>query len=108
MKQEDQLKLINEINNKGIELLKSKGFDYAESNDVLKNFKQMHQLCDLLEVDMSKLEGIHMFYILLKVQRLCNLLFSNKVAKNESIEDTLIDLRNYTDLLNCTLNEKKK
>jgi len=107
MQQSEQLELIQKINDKGIELLKSKGHDYA-GLDVLKNFKQMHQLCSLLEVDMSKIEGIHMFYVLLKIQRLCNLLFSNKVAKNESIEDTLIDLRNYTDLLNCTLNEEKK
>lgn len=106
MDQKQQLLLIESINAKGIELLKTKGHDYA-GEDVLKNFKQMHQLCDLLEIDLSKVEGIHMFYILLKVQRLCNLLFSNKVAKNESVEDTLIDLRNYTDLLNCTLTEKK-
>lgn len=106
MIQKEQLQFIEEINNKGIELLKSKGYDYA-GEDVLKNFKQMHQLLSLLEVDTSKVEGIHMFYILLKIQRLCNLLFSNKVAKNESIADTLIDLRNYTDLLNCTLKEKQ-
>lgn len=106
MTQQEQLKLISEINEKGIELFKSKGHDYA-GVDILKNFKQMHNVLQLLEVDMSKVEGVHMFYILLKVQRLCNLLFSNKVAKNESVSDTLIDLRNYTDLLNCTLQEKK-
>ncbi len=107
MDQIKQLQFVEEINAKGIELLKTKAHDYA-GEDVLKNFKQMHQLASLLEIDLNKVEGIHMFYILLKVQRLCNLLFSNKVAKNESIEDTLIDLRNYTDLLNCTLHEKKK
>jgi hypothetical protein len=107
MKQEDQLKFIESINEKGIELLKSKGYDYASDNDVLKNFKEILQLVNLLKVDMSKIEGTHMFYILLKVQRLCNLLFSGKTAKNESIQDTLIDLRNYVDLLNCTLQEKK-
>lgn len=105
MKQQDQLKFIEELNAKGVELLKTKGHDYA-GEDILKNFKQMHGLIELMEVDMSKIEGIHMFYILLKIQRLCNLLFSNKIAKNESITDTLIDLRNYTDLLNCTLKEK--
>lgn len=106
MKQEEQLKFIEEINSKGIELLKSKGYDYA-GLDVLKNFKQMDQLTKLLEVDMTSIEGVHMFYILLKIQRLCNLLFSGKTAKNESVADTLIDLRNYTDLLNCTLKEKQ-
>ena len=107
MKQEEQLKFVESLNEKGIELLKSKGHDYASSGDVLKNFKQMRELLSLLEVNMSTLEGTHMFYLLLKIQRLCNLLFSDKVAKNESIQDTLIDLRNYTDLLNCTLEEKK-
>mgnify|MGYP001570322276 CR=1 FL=1 len=106
MKQEDQLKFVEGLNEKGIDLLKSKGHDYA-GVDVLKNFKQMKDLISILEIDMEKLEGVHMFYIVLKIQRLCNLLFSNKVAKNESIQDTLIDLRNYTDLLNCTLEEKK-
>lgn len=107
MTQQEQLKLISEINEKGIELFKSKGHDYA-GVDILKNFKQMHNVMQLLEVDISKIEGVHMFYILLKVQRLCNLLFSGKEGKNESIQDTLIDLRNYTDLLNCTLQEKKE
>lgn len=107
MKQDEQLNLINEINQRGIELLKSKGHDYA-GEDILKNFKQMHNVMKIMEVDTSKIEGIHIFYILLKVQRLCNLLFSNKQAKNESIADTLIDLRNYTDLLQCTIYEQDK
>lgn len=107
MNQTEQLALVEEINKKGIELMKSKGHDYA-GVDILKNFKEMHQMCSLLGIDLSRLEGVHMFYILLKIQRLSNLIFSGKDAKNESIQDTLIDLRNYVDLLNCTLNEKSK
>lgn len=107
MNQQHQLKFIQEINDKGIELLKSKGHDYA-GDDILKNFKQMHSLLKILEINTSKIEGIHMFYIVLKIQRLCNLFFSNKEAKNESVADTLIDLRNYVDLLNCTLKEKSE
>ena len=38
MTQQEQLTLVEEINAKGIELLKSKGHDYA-GEDVLKNFK---------------------------------------------------------------------
>lgn len=107
MTQQEQLALIQQINEQGMELLKTKGHDYA-GKDVLKNFKQMHAMMRLLEVDMNKIEGIHMFYILLKVQRLCNLMFSNKIAKNESIADTLIDLRNYTDLMHCSIEEQRK
>lgn len=107
MKQVEQLALVESINQKGIELLKSKGHDYA-GVDVLKNFKQMHELCRILEIDLSRIEGVNMFYILLKIQRLSNLIFSNKAAKNESVQDTLIDLRNYVDLLNCVLSETKE
>lgn len=107
MTQQQQLELVQKINEQGIALMKSKGHDYA-GEDILKNFKQMHQMCFILGVDLSRIEGVHMFYILLKIQRLCNLTFSNKEAKNESIQDTLIDLRNYVDLLNCTLHEKEK
>jgi len=88
MKQDEQLKIISDINEQGLSLLKSKGYDYA-GEDVLKNFKQMQSLISLLEVDATKIEGIHIFYIILKIQRLCNLLCSNKVAKNESIADSL-------------------
>jgi hypothetical protein len=105
MTQKEQLALIEKINKQGIEIMKSKGHDYA-GDDILKNFKEMQEMLTLLNVNTSKLEGVHMFYILLKVQRLCNLLFSGKNAKNESIEDTLIDLRNYIDLLRCTLEDK--
>jgi hypothetical protein len=90
------------INKDGVDLLKSKGHDYA-GKDIFKNFKQMFQLLEILEIDMKQKEGVHMFYILLKIQRISNLLFSGKTAKNESIKDTLIDLRNYIDLLNARI-----
>lgn len=104
MNQKQQIAFVEQINAKGLELMKSKGHDYA-GEDILLNFKQMQQILSILKVDVTKIEGVHMFYILLKIQRLCNLLFSGKEAKNESIQDTLIDLRNYTDLLTLELIE---
>lgn len=104
MTQAIQLALFEQTNKEVKELLISKGHDYA-GEDVLQNFKQLHQLLLILKIDMTRIEGVHMFYILLKIQRLSNLLFSNKTAKNESVQDTVKDMRNYTDLLNCTLVE---
>jgi len=106
MKQIDQLNFIEKINENGVKLLKSKGHDYAGEGDVLKNFKQMNEMCKILDVDVRTIEGTHLFYILLKIQRITNLLNAGKTAMNEGVQDTLIDLRNYTDLLNCTLQEK--
>lgn len=107
MTQKQQLNKIEEINNNGLELLKSKGADYASEGDVLKNFKTMHVLINELEIDTTTLNGVHLFYILLKIQRISNLLGNKKTPKNESIQDTLIDLRNYVDLLNCSISDNQ-
>jgi len=86
-------------------LIESKGHDYA-GEDVLLNFKQLQSIIVTLGIDTTKVEGVHIFYILIKLQRVCNLLFNNKEPKNESIKDTIQDFRNYLDLLNCTIHEK--
>lgn len=106
MNKTDQLELVNSINEKCVSILESKGHDYA-GEDVLLNFKQLHSILQILKIDMSKVEGVHMFYILIKLQRICNLLFNSKSPKNESIQDTILDFRNYLDLLNCAIQEKQ-
>jgi hypothetical protein len=107
MDQKTQLAFISKINENAISLIKSKGHDYSNGGDVLKNFKEVNSIIKILNIDTTKIEGTHIFYIILKIQRLCNLLFSDKYAKNESIQDTLVDLRNYVDLLNCCLEEDR-
>lgn len=107
MTQEEEIQLIEGFNEKCLALIRSKGHDYSGTEDILKNFKQIHQICSILNVDFSKVESVHMFYIFIKIQRLCNLIFSDTTPKNESVEDTILDLRNYVDLLNCTIHEKE-
>lgn len=104
MTQEEQIDGIKHLHEVELELLKSKGSDYA-NEDVLANFKQVSEVCRLLNIDSRTLYGTHLFYIILKVQRICNLLSSEKEPKNESIADTLVDLRNYIALLACSIVE---
>lgn len=107
MNSEMQIALLRELHKDEGEVLLSKGNDYASEGDVLKNFKEVSTICSMLGIDSRQLYGTHMFYIVLKIQRICNLLFSNKKPSNESIQDTLMDLRNYIFLLQCSLVEEK-
>lgn len=88
-----------------MEILGSKGNDYADMTDILKNFKEVAEICRILNIDSRSLYGTHLFYIILKLQRLCNLLTVDKDPKHESIEDTITDFRNYLALLNCSIQE---
>lgn len=104
MKKNEQLDIVKSTVDDLLKLLETKGNDYADE-DRLTNFKTMTEMCKLLKVDVTRQEGVHMFYILLKIQRLCNLTFNNKVAMNESVIDTLDDLTNYCLLMKCGLIE---
>jgi len=84
-----------------------KGHDYAVEEDVHRNFKAVAKMCEILGVDVSKPWGTCIFYILLKLDRTCNLLFRRKEKPQcEALEDTVaIDLANYVDLLDEILKE---
>jgi len=87
--------------NKRLEIRIKKAHDYAVDENIHRNFETMAQLIKLLNVDTTTSEGTTIFYILLKIDRLCNILFRKKgKVENETLEDTVaIDLPNYTDLL---------
>jgi hypothetical protein len=74
-------------------IILSKRHDYAGS-DVLSNFKKAGSICNLTP------EQNCLSLIATKVARLGELL-SDKKPNNESIEDTIIDLANYSFLLHC-------
>lgn len=97
MNKETQLNLFKKFTSKQEEILKSKAHDYA-NEDVLSNFKKVAHLKGSSNIDPILLA------INTKIVRLNNLIDS-KEPKNESIEDTLVDLCNYTFLLYAMLNE---
>lgn len=106
MNKETQLQELDKTQKIQQTILGKKGNDYASTEDVLKNFKEVSTICRILNIDSRTQYGTHLFYIILKLQRLCNLLSSGKEVMNESIEDTLIDFQNYVFLLQCGINEK--
>lgn len=81
------------------ELFERKSSDYA-TEDVLSNFKRVGKLIETLGIDPTTPHGVACVYILLKLDRFCNLVFrKKKKPDNEAIQDTIDDLKNYMDLM---------
>lgn len=93
--------LFNEFVEKQRSLLESKGHDYA-NEDVLSNFKKVGAVTG------NGATGAVLNLIATKVVRLANLLEKGADGKHESLEDTLVDLSNYSFLASCILNERKE
>lgn len=98
MNKETQKNLFTEFTNKQLEIITSKQEDYA-NEDVLSNFKTAGANSGI------KTEQQILSLIATKVARLGNL-FKGKTPNNESIDDSIIDLGNYTFLLYCLIREE--
>jgi F0F1-type ATP synthase beta subunit len=83
--------------------------DYA-TEDVLSNFKRVSEIIKILGVDTNTPHGMACVYIILKMDRFCNLVFrkSGLEPKNEAVEDTIDDWKNYLDLLEANWIEWKR
>ena len=101
MTREQQQKIIKECFEQRMEIMRKKSEDYSNGQDVLSNFKGSGANIGLTaEMQILSL-------IATKVARLGVLLNGNKVPENESIDDSIKDLANYTDFLYCAVNEGK-
>jgi hypothetical protein len=105
MTPEERIKLFREQSSKKEAILISKGSDYA-TTDVLSNFKRLSEMSSILNLDTRTPEGYALFMVLMKLDRICNLLTSNKTPSNESVEDSFNDMDNYSFLAQCILKEK--
>lgn len=104
MERQEFTSLLEEWYLSKVALSSQKGHDYAGDRDILANFKRMHETCALYCIDPSqRTEDVFLFYILLKIDRLCNLLHPRKEPENESLDDTLQDVALYLDLLRAFL-----
>lgn len=101
MKRALQLEVFNDFVVKMKEIILSKSIDYADVNtDVLSNFKLAGNISGLN----AQLNCLSL--ISTKVARLGVLLNKDGAPNNESIDDTIIDLANYTVLLHMILKDK--
>ena len=100
MTKSDQEKHFNEVTDKMREILLSKGDDYA-NEDRLSNFKLAGNISGL-NAELNCLSLIST-----KVARLGVLLNSEKEPNNESVQDSVLDLANYSILLSMILKDKQ-
>ena len=106
MKANDYLFIRDVGHKRRTELTIHKNKDYADSEDVLANFRRVSQTCDRLYIDVGTEEGTCLFFIIQKVDRLAKLIMNGTAPENETLRDTLDDLHVYSDLLEAILVEK--
>lgn len=105
MKSDRRKELFQEFTDSQREVLISKGNDYA-TQDVLSNFKLAGNISNQKANNPSAINCLNL--IATKVARLGNLLSAEGDVKNESVEDSVLDMANYTFLLFCILKENKE
>lgn len=85
-----------------LELVLKKTKDYATVDDPYRNFR----LCESVGVPLEK--GI-LVRMCDKLSRIGNLIENNDPSvKSESIEDTLIDIMNYANIMLCYIQQKNQ
>ena len=99
MTKEVQEKFIENLFTEMKGILLSKGNDYA-NKDVLSNFKLAGDICGIG----AKINCLSL--IATKVARLGVLLNSDSAPNNESIQDSVIDLANYSILLSMIIEDE--
>jgi hypothetical protein len=98
MNQNDFEHLVEDNHLRRKALLCVKGQDYADV-DPLSNFKRLHSICKLLDVDVRRSPAdVAVFFQIHKLCRKCNLRSKGKDPLNESLVDTHDDTVNYVDL----------
>lgn len=86
--------------NRLVELHRRKGHDYATDQDMLANFKRMHKVCEMYDINPAERPGdVFWFYMFIKIDRLRNLIQSGKDPDCEAVNDSYDDLILYTLLL---------
>ena len=107
MTQKELYKIIQVIARKRTKLCRKKNKDYA-TEDALSNFKRLHQLTQVLGVNMSKPFHIAAFLQLLKIDRFMNIANKGVDPENETLLDTVVDDGIYTDFKYILYKERKK
>jgi hypothetical protein len=97
--------IFNQVVADSSKVLLNKSKDYA-TDDVLSNFKRLAGIAKLYNIDVSEPRQYALFMVLLKLDRIQNLLTNNKTPTNESVEDSYIDGFNYLMLSYACLKEQ--
>lgn len=98
---ESRLALVESLHTREMAIMSAKAADYSGGKDCNLNIKACERM------GLCSAETGVMIRMLDKMQRVKNLLENEAKVKDESIQDTLIDLRNYAAILYHLIEEKK-
>ena len=110
MERKKACEILRKLFKSRMNLMEKKNEDYTGDvgeDNFLDGFDSMSELCRILRVDVSDPAGVAVFLILLKLLRFSRLYWSGFKPNFDSIQDVLIDLSNYSDLLNL-IEERRK
>ena len=102
MSQDELICELQKMFDQCIEIVRKKNTDYADKNsDAFKNFRLIEQIgvCTTEEGFITRMTD--------KLSRIGNLIKKPPAVVEESLEDTLLDLINYTALLRVFIKNKK-
>lgn len=99
MKLSQLVDLIRKETEVRLDILTCRGHDYADpERDILKNFREVSKVCCAFNINpQDNPTDAALFFLVHKVQRLCNL--RDKPPQSESVIDTIRDIHNYVDLV---------
>jgi hypothetical protein len=80
-----------------LKILEDRNHDYANGK-AFANFQRLAGQCKSLKVDVTTPEGIAMFFVIHKINRVLNLLSGAGVPKGERLVDSIEDAQNYLDI----------
>ena len=103
MKREDYLNRFSETLSLMFKITSEKNADYATWDDPFRNFRMVENMgiCTSEEWILVRMSD--------KMSRISNLIKDNKPqVKDESIEDTLVDLANYSIILSIYLKHERE
>ena len=102
----DFLQMVEDDNDKLVNALSAKGHDYANSGSALSCFDKVAVFVELLGIDTTRAEGVAMVVELVKIVRMCNLMFETRSPSNESLADTFLDAHGYLHLAKAAFAER--
>ena len=91
---------VEQLHAKSLDIMRAKNADYANTDDPFSNFEAVEAF------GISTAEGF-ITRMVDKLRRISNLISREAAVKDESIEDTLLDLANYALLFRVYLEQKK-
>lgn len=107
MNREEYERMMKKSLDRRLDISRRKGHDYA-TEDILSNFKRMAEVIRIFRVDPRTPYGVALIYLLLKLDRLTNLLTRGVTPENEALTDTIDDAKNYLDLFDACFREAQK